>query len=219
MKIADRLNTLDLETLKLKTTTLRKPTDDDSISRVLYQCYNSKNPTGKPHVANQFLASIIDSCCSQLLTEFLLSHRILTELIKNNPNIQRSTCSGLEYKLFMKEMISSGVLQVMDKPSVYGKERGKAGKYKILYQEVVDYVGSKRDFFKQKAKEQADIQLRIDQEELVKKQQLEKADLETLLEKPAHSEECECSDCTSYEIFASVRKIPFNIENRVSNEQ
>lgn len=217
MKIADRLNTLDLETLKLKTTILRKPTDEDSISRVLYQCYNSKNPSGKPHVANQFLASIIDSCCSQLLTEFLLSHRILTELIKNNPNIQRSTCSGLEYKLFMKEMVSSGLLQILDKPSVYGKERGKAGRYKILYPEVIDYVNCKKDFFKQKAKEEADTQLRIAQEEWIKRQQLEKADLETLPEKPSHPEECECSDCMNYEIFATVRKIDTNIENGVSN--
>lgn len=218
MKIADRLNTPDLEALKLKTTTVRRPTDGDSLARTLYQVYNSKNPTGKPHVANQFLASIIDACCTQLVTEFLLSHRILTELIKNNPNIQRKTCSGLEYKLFMKDMISGGVLEVIDKPSVYGKAHGKAGKYKILYQEVIDYVGTRREFFKQKAKEESDKELCIAQEEMVKRQEIEKAELAISLENPGHPEECNCSVCMDYTIFTSVKNRISNVRNRVDHE-
>jgi hypothetical protein len=218
MKIADRLNTFDLEALKLKITTIRKPTDQDSISRTLYQVYNSKNPTGKPHVANQLLASIIDACCSQLITEFLFSHNILSELIKNNPNIQRKTCSGLDYKLFMKEMISGGVLEVIDKPSVYGKEHGKAGKYKILYSEVIEYVNTKKEIFKQKAKQEADEQLILAQEELLKRQNIDKNELEILLEKPKHQEECECTECMNYIFFESVRKPSNIIENGVEYE-
>jgi hypothetical protein len=206
MKLSDRLNCPDLEALKLKQTTLRRPTDNEPISRTLYQIYNSKNPTGKPHVANQFLASIIDACCTQLLTEFLLSNRILGDLIKNNPNIDRKTCSGLEYKLFMKEMISGGVLEVIEKPSVYGKEHGKAGKYKILYSEVVQYIETRKEIYKQKAKQEADEQLLLAQAELLKIQEAEKAEAEVVLDKLDHPEECECRDCINYEIFATVRK-------------
>ena len=136
MKLLDRINSNDIQLLKLKETILRRPTDEIPIFRTLYQLYNSKNPNGKFHVSNQLLASIVDSCCTQLVTVFLLSRNILVDLLKNNPNLDRISCSGLEYKLFMKEMLDSKILEQIEAPSSYGKSRGKAGKYKILYPEI-----------------------------------------------------------------------------------
>jgi hypothetical protein len=203
IKLANLLTSNDIDLLKLSEVTLRKPTDQVPLFKLIYQFYHSKSPNGKSHVANQFLATVMDSCCTQLLTKFLLSYGILSKLIENNPNITRKTCSGIEYKLFMKKMLESGVLIKEEEPSLYGSGKAKAGLYRIAVDEVLDYVNNKKEEFKQNAENDAH-QFLLEAEGQYRKTETirrQERDIEPeILIDPKHSEDCQCKLCIDYSV-------------------
>lgn len=69
--------------------------------------------------------SIINSIYTQQTNVFLLSLRIVSELVKNDPNIKYTSCNSTNYKEIMHKLFSSKVITALRKPS---------GKFAGLYE-------------------------------------------------------------------------------------
>lgn len=87
-------------------------TDLDQLSsQAISAMYESKNPSIKKG------GSIINSAYTHGTSVFLLSMRIVSELIKNDGNVVYNGCNSRNYKEIMHKMLKDGVISVLRPPS------------------------------------------------------------------------------------------------------
>ena len=133
----------DLPFSKLMYTRKVLPNEKFKIFQTIYTGYMSKNEHGQVNFMQTTLASILNACATQKITEFLLSERILRDLIENDLNSKRKTLSGNDYKLFLKVAIMDKKwLEVVKKPSKPGAKVNRAGTYRIDCTELNDYLNT-----------------------------------------------------------------------------
>lgn len=152
----DLVETDDFELKKLHETTERTRNEDNPITQYISDMYFQRNKRGQPHIKLSFKATLFDACVTQMTTEFLLSFDIWCDLIKNNVNLNRQTCSRDEYKIFVLEMMEANILKQLTGP-IYveptpltsdeikakvkpRKGKWKAGTYQLTFKPVVDYI-------------------------------------------------------------------------------
>lgn len=144
----EEINVLDSSLQKLYITIPVNKNDSHPLLAFIHKNYQVKNRFNRPDPMCVILASVINACLTQGVTEFLLSRSILGDLIKNDPNIpNRNTIDWQTFNRFFAKMKKPlhGKPLLIEKvaPSKVGGTKARSGVYEILIKEVIDVVENK----------------------------------------------------------------------------
>jgi hypothetical protein len=102
--------------------------------------YNKRPATQK------FLATILNGLATAKRQRFLMSHSILSDMLKADPNQQRETINGEEFRNLIGHLANPdcGFIECLKPPTPYTgpnvKKDRKAGTYKIVYPPFVESI-------------------------------------------------------------------------------
>ena len=128
---------------KLTITTKLTGEETDPVWQMVRRFYSSKSPNLKGHLFHNLAATVMNSCLTELKTEFLLSRSIVENLMKQDCQISRKTISGKELDVFFAKAKAAGMIVELEAPSKFGGDGAKAGMYRIEVVEVVQYIEQK----------------------------------------------------------------------------
>lgn len=96
----------------------------------ILESYNSKEFFYK------VLASLFNALYTQNLPMFILSKKIIEDLIKLDKRLKRKTLDGKTYKYFLKRLINSGIIEVVESSSSFKEKRRRVGLYRVKDEEL-----------------------------------------------------------------------------------
>jgi len=136
IKLCKKYETIDM--VKLHKTTRLDKVSDKKFRENLEDMYNSDNKIWTR------LATILNAVFTSKRLVFILSRKILMELIKEDINSKYSSIGTVEYKELIFKLANGGFFERLREP-----KPGKAGVYKIIEPEIVEelHIISSKEYF------------------------------------------------------------------------